>query len=256
MSYALNADRFSNYLARLRCGVCHVFRPARGLDARHELLDVLYLGPRGHEHGIGGFHDHHVMQTQCRDQPAVGVYVGIDGVLEQHIAARHVALFVGGQHFVQRRPGTHVVPARVERHHDRVAGLLHHRVVHRFAAASEENCPVDAREIRVAHRQGVGACTDVGDVRRMKRQLVEETPRAEHEHAGIPEIFAGGDEFAGACQVGLFHETRDGFDRSLAGAAANVAVTRLRRACDDAKGHQFPGLAGLHRESDGRLEGL
>ena len=164
----------------------------------------------------------------------------------EHVAARDIALRIGRQHIVQRRPGADVVPAGIERHHDRVLRFLHHRVVDRIAAAGGEDRLVDAREILVAHRAGARARADVRDVGR-------EAARARRE---------SGARRTGTCRSSRSSRprrripcarSRSGFstnwaiggraDARVAFAPAEISVTRFRRARDDAEGDELAVLA-------------
>jgi hypothetical protein len=238
-----------------QCGVRDVFGPARGLDARDQLLHVLDLVFGRDEHGVGGLDDHDILEAERRDEPAVGVYVAAARVLEQHVAARDVAGRVRGQHFVQRGPRADVAPAGVEGDHDGVAGFFHDGVVDGVAAAGSERGFVDAREILVVHGARAGARANVRDIGRESREFFEVAARGEHEGARVPEVVARRDEFPRLVEARLFHEFFDGRDTVTARVGAlEVAVAGFGGARDDAERDELAVLGRRHRARDRGLE--
>jgi hypothetical protein len=154
------------------------------------------------------------------------VHVTIVRVVDQHVALQHVALLVGRQRIEQRGPGADVAPARIERQHDRIPGLLHDRVVDRLAAAFLERRLVDAHEIQIRRRGENAACTASRDIRRKVLQLGEIARRREHEHAAVPIIIAGLDELRAQDRAAAF---------SMNSATGKAGPARRRGGCSHSR---------------------
>lgn len=75
-----------------------------GVELADQFLDVLHLILVRNHHGVFGFHDHDVFQTQHRDQLAIAVDGAIARVLGDHVAFEHVAILVLLVHVPDRRP--------------------------------------------------------------------------------------------------------------------------------------------------------
>ena len=238
---------------------------ACGLDARDQRLHILYAIARRDEHRVLGLDHHMRIEAHRRDQPALAEHERIAGVLGDHIAAQHVAVGVGLDRRMERRPRADIAPTGGERHHHRIAGLLHHGVVDRVAAAGTEGLGIDPHEIEVGLGRLERRLRGRRDVRRLCRQFTQIAARAEQEHAAVPIMIPGGDEALGGAKVRLLDEAVDGVDRVRRTGArqtrkrrrrpADVAVARLGALWDHAEGHEPPRLGRRQRRPYGRLEG-
>ena len=238
---------------------------ARGLDARDQRLHILHAVARRDEHRVLGLDHHMRIEPDGGDEPALAEHERVARVLGDDIAAQHVAVGIGADRRMERRPRPDIAPTGGERHDHGVAGLLHHRVVDRVAAAGGEGLGVDAHEIEV------GLCCDErgrrggGDVRRLRLELAQVAARAEQEHAAVPVVLARGHEALGGGEVGFLDEAVDGIDgtarrraleaRQRLGGPADVAVARLRPFRYHPEGDEAPCLGGGQCGPDGRLEG-
>src|SRR6185295_14752095 len=97
---------------------------------------------------------------------------------------------VGPRCFMKRSPGADIAPARVERHDNRVARFLHHRVVDRLAAATLEFRRRQPSEFQIHLRRGYGLLAHVEDVRRETFELLDIAASLENEHTAVPEVLA------------------------------------------------------------------
>ena len=238
---------------------------ARGLDARDQRLHILYAIARRDEHRVLGLDHHMRIETHRRDEPALAEHERIARVLGDHIAAQHVTVGVGLDRRMERRPRADIAPTGGERHHHRIAGLLHHGVVDRVAAAGTEGLGIDPHEIEVGLGGLERRLRGRRDVRRLCRQFTQIAARAEEEHAAVPVVLAGGDEALGGGKIRLLDEAVDGVDRVRStgarqtrqrlGRPADVAVARLGGLRDHAEGHEPPRLGRRQRRPYGRLEG-
>ena len=232
---------------------------ARGLDARDQRLHVLHAITRRDEYRVLGLDHHMRIETHRRDQAALAEHERVAGVLGDHIAAQHVAVGVGLDRRMERRPRADIAPTRGERHHHRLAGLLHHGIVDRVAAAGRKGLGIDAQEIEVALRGTKGRDHRCGDVRRLCLELAQVAARAEEEHAAVPVILARGQKTLRRGEVRLLDEAVDGVDGARgadnrrSGARhtgqrlsrpTDVAIARLRRVGDHAEGDEPPGRSG------------
>ena len=238
---------------------------ACGLDARDQRLHILYAIARRDEHRVLGLDHHMRIETHRRDEPALAEHERIARVLGDHIAAQHVTVGVGLDRRMERRPRADIAPTGGERHHHRIAGLLHHGVVDRVAAAGTEGLGIDPHEIEVGLGGLERRLRGRRDVRRLCRQFTQIAARAEEEHAAVPVVLAGGDEALGGGKIRLLDEAVDGVDRVRStgarqtrqrlGRPADVAVARLGGLRDHAEGHEPPRLSRRQRRPYGRLEG-
>src|SRR5205807_7904627 len=182
------------------------------------------------------------------------VQVAAFGVLADHIAPRDVPLRVRLARLVERGEGPDVAPKRLERHHDRVLGLLHDRVVDRVRGAGLKGRFVDPREIEIRCRGTECHRTDTRHVRGEVLELVQVAARPEHEHAAVPVVVPPLYELPRTPLVGLFHEPRDAKRGTARRAALDIAVSGLRAPRDDAEGHELSGLGRAERGADRLLE--
>ncbi len=225
------------------------------LDPRDQLLDVLDLVFRRHQHRILGLDHDVITQTHGCDQTMIGIDIAALGVLEQHVAVGDIALRVLHQCLMQRRPRTHVRPARIERHHDRILGALHDRIVDGLAPALPERLRVDAREVEIPDC-GIKCCaTCRGNVGRVLLEFFEVATRREQEHAAVPVAIAGVDKTLRSRRVGFFNELCNRIHGRLARATADVTIARLGTGRHHAESDQLALLSGRHRACDRRNEG-
>ena len=156
---------------------------------------------------------------------------------------------------MQRRPGAHVTPAGVERHHDRGMCLLHHRIVDGVARTGAELGGRQAREVEVAVR-GLERCLAGAQHHGCKpAQLLKIASRPKEEHAAVPEVVARSHILGCALGVGLFDELGDRIHRTRAGGAANVSVADLGLGRHDAEGHELAGRCGHEARTHRRMKG-
>ncbi|MNZ56486.1 hypothetical protein D3C78_744330 [compost metagenome] len=90
-------------------------------------------------------------------------------------------------------------------------------------------------------------------------QLFKEAAGAEQEHAAVPEVATGLNEFGGAFFVGFFDELRHPghtFGQQGVLAGADVAIAGLGLGRRDAEQHHLATLGGHGGQGQGTLQGL
>ncbi|KAG1242954.1 hypothetical protein G6F68_015982 [Rhizopus microsporus] len=85
-------------------------RPVLGLEDLDQALDVLRPVFMGHQHGVGRFDHHDVVQAHRSDQPAGGVDQAVAGILDHDVACGGVALHRLLGDAPDRVPGPYVAP--------------------------------------------------------------------------------------------------------------------------------------------------
>lgn len=173
-------------------------------------------------------------------------------VLQQHVAARHIAVGVLGGHLPQRVPGADIRPAGIKRHDDgrRHARLargqrFHDGVVDRIRRAGCERSLVDAVEIVVGGAALIGGAAGRFDVRPETLQQGQRNAGLHHEDAGVPQIVAAGQIGLGRCRVGLLDKTVERARRATGKLCPgpDVAVAGFRLVRRDAEGDHCPGVS-------------
>src|SRR5882762_9835589 len=230
-------------------GAPQLFQP------QHQLLHVLYVILRRHQHRVLGLDDHVVLESHRGHQAALGIQVAPVGVFAEHVPAYDVTVRVGVARLVERRPGADITPARLERHHYRIRGLFHDGIVDRVGWARLEGRGVDAGEIQIRGRAAKRRRADLRDLGYEALQFLEIPPGAEHEHAAVPVVVVGFQELEGALKLGFLHEACDAKRGALSGAALDVAVAGLSSGRDHPEGDELSRLCGAERGAHRLLEG-
>ncbi len=232
-----------------------------GIELADQFLDVLHLVLVRNHHGVFGFHDHDVFQTQHRDQFAIAVDQAIARVLGDHVAFEHVAILVLLVHVPDRRPGADIAPAGGHRNHTGQLSLFHHGVVDGVVRAAGEGGRIDQHFVAVFHAALERDPAGVVDVRVVLLQFIQEDTGAEQEHAAVPVIVARLQIALGARFVRLFDELGDALDairQTGIGvlAATDVAVAGFGTGRRHAEKHHLTVLGGIGGQRQGALEGF
>lgn len=194
-----------------------------------DFLDVLGFVTMRDEHGVGGFHDHDVVEAEGGDHPVFGADVRVLYRVGEDVADQRVALFVSFCNVSKRAPRSDVVPAEVGCRDDGGAfGFLHHRVVDRDVRAGGEHVCVEADEVVVALGGFEREFCLAGDFRCMAMQFLHVRGCLQHEHAAVPVVVAVAEEAFGRRCVGLFDECIDLVD--LLAVRDGLAATDIAEA--------------------------
>jgi hypothetical protein len=152
------------------------------------------------------FHHHEVAHAQRGHQAVRGVQVAVRGAHLDHVAHQDVARLVRIAALVHCPPGAEVAPLLLQLHGEEARGLFHHRVVDGIRRAGGKGGGVEAQEVHVPGSAVHGLAAGREHPRGQALQRGKEGPGSEHEHAAVPEIFAGVHERLGAGRIGFLHE--------------------------------------------------
>lgn len=159
----------------------------------------------GDQHGIGGFHDHDVVEAEGGNHPVLCADIRVLYRVCEDVADQCVALIVGVCDICKRTPRPDIVPAEVGRRDDGCAfGLLHYRVVDRDIRAGCERFGVETEKVVIPLGGFEREFCVAGDFRCMAMQLLHVRGRLQHEHAAVPVVVAVVEEALGRRCVGLF----------------------------------------------------
>ncbi len=140
-------------------------------------------------------------------------------------------------------------------------GVFHHRVVDGIGRTGGKRGLVQAAEIEVVLALCQRDFAGGENVGTHALQFVEELAAVEQEHAAVPEVIAGGEEFFGIFQIRFFDKTLDpmhvaaGRAQVERRAMLDIAVTGFRRIRHDAEGDQITGGHRIHALLDGGVKG-
>ncbi|MNS38800.1 hypothetical protein D3C72_710630 [compost metagenome] len=230
-----------------------------GAQALHHVLHVLHVGLVDHQHGVGGFHHHHVMHAHAGNQPAFRVGEAGRRAIEHHAAPRGVAERILGRDVPDRGPGADIGPARVQRHHapghvGQALQLLHHGVVDGVRLARAEGLAVQPERIAAGLTSLASLVGGAALHVHLGLELAHRAQphrRTHHEDAAVPPVAAGFHVVPGQLQVRLLDEflQRVGaIDRRAAGA--DVAVAGFRRDRHHAERDDGAGVGMAYRRGE------
>ncbi|RMO06447.1 hypothetical protein ALQ47_05268 [Pseudomonas cichorii] len=235
------------------------FAAALLVERVDHLLDALDLVLVGDHHGVLGFDDHDVVQTDHRDQFAVAVDHAVAAVLNDDVAFGDVAVAVFFMHFPQRRPAADIAPASRQRHDAGALGFFHDGVVDGVVRAAGEGRRIDVDGTAIVLAALEGQQAGVVDVRIVLFQLFQEAAGAEQEHAAVPVVTACFDEFGSAFFVWLLDEVRDAahaFRQQGIGGGLDIAITGFRFVGRYAEQNHFATLGCNGGQSQCALQGF
>jgi hypothetical protein len=157
---------------------------------------------------FGRFHDHDVIESQCRDQTRLGHQQRILRVDVDDVAVAPVARLVPGRDRQERLEGTDVAPAHLDGQHQRAIGALHHGIVDGLgrrvgelrARPQKVEIPLDRIEGCLDRREDIGP---------VPLELGEVGARLEHEHATVPGVGAACEVPLRGCGIGFLDELGD-----------------------------------------------
>ncbi|CCJ92010.1 hypothetical protein BN132_3938 [Cronobacter turicensis 564] len=217
-----------------------------------------FLSTVGDQHRVFGLHHDEIFHADGGHKAGLGIDVAVFGVMRNHVAVMHVAFRRMVGDLPERRPGADIAPACVHRHHHRVGGFFHHRVVDGLFRAGQEGFFIDADKIEIRVNGAHGFFAGVQDIRAVFGELFQVATGAEQEHAAVPVIFAAVNVGLRGFQIRFFDELRDaegdGVDRHVRirdFATADVAVAGFRQVRHDAEGDQLAALGERHRGAYG-----
>ncbi len=207
-----------------------------------DLADVLGFIAIENEEGVGGVDDDQILDAQHRHEFAWRVHVVARALGEDRFAAAGVAFGIVLMKIVDGIPGADVVPAEFGGRDAEDAGLFfEYGVVDRDVFAEGENAAKFGEEFRA--QEGREALDEFCGFGEMPVECVQQAGGFPEEHAGVPAVIAGLQEFFCGGQVWLFAEAGDG--NRVEGAEGcllgefDVAVARFGIAGFDAKDNHF-----------------
>ena len=178
---------------------------APGLFSARPVLDVLDAVLGGHQHRVLGLDDDVVLRPTAATRRSVDTRSS-RRVLGDHIARGRRCPPHPSQAPVQRRPRADVAPAGVaaaRRLRPSVRSMTASRSSRR--AAREGWRRRGGVKSRSAWRRA-SAASQLRASRREAPEFLHVTTRAEHEHAAVPQVLAGGDVIRGPFGIGLLDE--------------------------------------------------
>ena len=208
------------------------------LEFFHDLLHLLAAAKRGHQEGVRGINDEHLVEVDRRDGALCPHHEGVLGIYCDVTRVNVIAVLVVRAFSVQTIKTAKVAPADIARHDLHLIGLFHHGVVDGIARDGEHVVTVDADRFAIFDCSLLEGSLRCGkDIRRVLLEFFEEGLCLEAEDAAVPVEVACHQVLLGGSEVGLFHKALH-----VLAIGLDVTVTGLGAGRRDTESHQVAGL--------------
>ena len=218
-------------------------RPFAGfLDAAGNVLDQVRLVAVDDEQRVGLGDDDDVVEPGDCQQAVLGAQIAVVNVDGQHVAEAGIAVGIQRRSVMQLVPRPQIVPVEAGRDNADARGVFHDRVVDGDLRAGGKGLLVEPEALALDFGALDGQPGLGPDLGLLAGEFGAHLAGAEHEDAGVPEEAAGAQEFLGGLEIGFLAKPGNIKDRTVPGAALDVAILGFGPGRGDADGHDAAAL--------------
>ena len=222
-----------------------------GLEAIHDLFDILRAVFARHEDGVRRFNHGNIIDTHRGQQAMLRNEQRVTRIVCVDVTHYDITAAVLVRRLPQRRPRTYIRPPCVQRDDRCSVGSLHNRIVDGIAGTGIEFLAIHIEKVAILTAFAVGGRAGPRHFRLPALELFQPRRCKHHEYAAVPEIVSRSKVFLGGRQVRLFYKSAN----LMTLTALDITVSGFRCARSNPECHERPLLRNGNRFLHGGPEG-